>query len=127
MAEVFDKFSKKVADVADNAKAKAKELYDLTKLKFELRKKEIDLDEHLEKLGRAYFVQVKKGIDNGGKIEALVQKAEDISNEIYKLKKNIADAQGKTICEHCTSIMDKEAPYCTNCGQKVVAEIKIEE
>ena len=45
MAEGFEKFSKKVVAVADNAKAKAKELYDITKLKIELRKKEVELDE----------------------------------------------------------------------------------
>ncbi len=127
MAEVFEKISKKVVTVADNAKAKAKELYDITKLKFELRKKETDLDEHFEKLGRAYFVQAKKGIDNSEKIEALLLKAENASNEILDLKKSIADAQNKKICELCTSIIDVNAPYCSNCGQKVVAEAKNEE
>lgn len=128
MAEMLDKISKKVVLVADSAKAKAKELYDITKLKIELRKKEVDLDECLEKLGRAYFVQVKREIDNTEKIEALVSRAENISNEIYELKKSIADAQDKKICEHCTSLVDADAPYCTNCGQKVVAKaIKEEE
>lgn len=127
MAEVFDKISKRVVDVADNAKAKAKELYDITKLKIQLRKKEVDLDECFEKLGRAYFIQVKKEIDNNKKIEALVLKAENISNEMYELKKSIAEAQGKAICDHCTSIKDADVPFCSNCGQKVVAEAKAKE
>lgn len=127
MAEGFEKISKKVVAVADNAKARAKELYDITKLKIELRKKEVELDEYLEKLGRAYFVQIKKGIDNSEKIEALVLQAENTSSEILDLKKSIADAQNKKICEHCTSIIDVDAPYCSNCGQKVVAEVKRED
>ena len=127
MADMLDKITKKVADVADNARVKAKELYDVAKLKIEIRKKEADLDECLEKLGRAYFVQVKRDIDNSEKIELLVQKAENISNEIYALKKNVADAQTKKICEHCASIIDTDAPFCPNCGQKVVAEAKCEE
>jgi len=127
MAEMFDRFTKKVVDVADGAKAKAKELYDVTKLKIELRKKEADLDEYLEKLGRAYFIQVKREIDNSEKIDALVLKADTVANEIYELKKNIAEAQNKKICAHCISIIDADAPYCPNCAQMVVAEAKKEE
>ena len=127
MAEAFEKFSKKVASVADTAKTKAKGIYDVAKLKIELGKKEFDLDECFEKLGRAYFIYIKKDNDSSGKVEELISKAEILSTEIYNLKKNIADVQGKKICDHCASIIDTDAPYCTNCGQKIVAEKKNEE
>lgn len=124
MAEIFKNFTKKVASIADTAKNKTKELYDVTKLKVELGKKEVDLDECFEKLGRAYFVQKKREKDNNDKIDALLEKANTLSNEIYEIKKSIADAQNKKICDHCISIIDTDAPYCSNCGQKVVAEKK---
>lgn len=126
MAEFFKKLGERVSNVADKTKVKAKGIYDVTKLKLELNKKEVDLDECFEKLGRAYFVQVKNKIDNSEKIETLTIKAENLSNEIFNLKKNIADAQNKKVCDHCASIIDTDAPYCSNCGQKVVAEKKSE-
>ena len=126
MAEVFEKISKKVVDVADSAKTKAKELYDLTKLKIDLRKKEADLDECFEKLGRAYYVQIKRQMENSDKVTALLEKADAISQEIVEIKTNIANAQNKVICTHCASVISTDAPYCSNCGQKVVAEKKKE-
>lgn len=124
MAEVFENFSKKVVDITNKAKTKAKGFYDVTKLKVDLKTKEVDLDECLEKLGRAYFVQVKKEIDNSEKINALLLEAEQLYADVASLKNSIAEAQNKKVCEHCSSLFDANQPYCQNCGQKVVAENK---
>lgn len=123
MADFFKNLTNKVVEIASNVKDKAVDVYDVTKLKLDLRKKEADLDECFEKLGRAYYLNLKNNANNE-KIQILVEKAESISNEIYNLKDKIAIAQNQKICEHCGSLIDKEKPYCHNCGQKVVANEK---
>ena len=120
MAEFFKNFTKKVADVATNVKTKAKDTYDVTLLKIDLRKKEADLDLCFEKLGRAYYVSVQNG-GNEEKLNVLLNEAKLISEEILELKNKIAVAQNKKICGHCASIIDKDASYCEGCGQKIVA------
>ena len=126
MAEFFKNFTKKVTDVASNVKSKAKDTYDVTRLKIDLRKKEADLDLCFERLGRAYYVNMQKG-GNDEKLIALLEKAKNISDEILNLKNKIADAQNKRICDHCASLIDKDATYCENCGQKIVVASKEQE
>ena len=121
MAEFFKNFTEKVSEVASNVKSKAKDVYDVTRLKIDLRKKEADLDECFEKLGRAYYINVKSDVNNDEKVALYMEKAEKLSSEILDLKNKIASAQNQKICNHCASLIDKKSPYCPNCGQKVVA------
>lgn len=118
MAEFFEKFTKKVTEVASNIKTKAKDTYDVTVLKLSLRSKEADLDHCFEKLGRAYYVNVNKGTNND-KVEELLTEAKSLSKEIVDLKTKIATAQNKRICEHCFSLLESDATYCQACGQKI--------
>lgn len=120
MAEFFKNLTKKVTEVASNVSTKAKDVYDVTLLKIDLRKKEADLDECFEKLGRTYYLNLKNN-GNNEKVDALVEKAEKLSNEILELKNKIATLQNQKICVHCGSLIDKDVSYCGNCGQKVVA------
>jgi RNA polymerase subunit RPABC4/transcription elongation factor Spt4 len=119
MAEFFEKFTKKVTNVASNVKTKAKDTYDITVLKLNLRSKEADLDNCFEKLGRAYYISVNKGTNND-KIKSLLLEADNLSKEIIDLKSKIATAQNKRVCEHCFSLLDNDASYCQGCGQKIV-------
>ena len=123
MADFLKNLTNKVSEIAANVKNKAVDVYDITKLKLDLRKKEADLDECFEKLGRAYYLNLKFN-GNNEKVEVLLETAESISNEINDLKKKIAFVQNKKICVHCGSIIDKNKPYCQNCGQKVVVNEK---
>ena len=123
MADFFKNLTNKVVEIASNVKDKAVDVYDVTKLKLDLRMKEADLDECFEKLGRAYYFSLKNN-GNNEKVESLIKTAEAISNEINDLKKKISLAQNKKICEHCRSIIDANKPYCQNCGQKVVINEK---
>ena len=120
MAEFFKNFTQKVTQAASAVKSKAKDVYDVTALKVSLKSKEANLDSCFEKLGRAYFVSVNNG-GNQEKLEALIDKAKSISQEILDLKQKIAEAQNKRVCEHCLSLIDKDASYCDGCGQKIVA------
>jgi hypothetical protein len=120
MAEFFKNFTQKVTEVASTVKTKAKDVYDITALKVNLKGKEANLDSCFERLGRAYFVSINNG-GNQDKLEALVNKAKSISQEILELKQKIAEAQNKRICEHCFSLIDNDALYCDGCGQKIVA------
>ena len=124
MAEKLDQFSKKVSSIVESTKSKAKEIYDITKLKIELRKRESALDECFERLGRAYFYHISNNNDNSDKIEKLLAKAQGLNDDICNFKNIIAEAQNKKICEHCGSLYDAEQNYCQNCGQKVVAKAK---
>lgn len=124
MGKGVDGISKKVIGIADCTKERVKVLYDLTKIKIEIRNKEAELDDCFERLGRVYFVHIKNKADNEKKIDALAAKAEKLSSEIIQLKEQLAKAQNKKICTHCASLLDIDAPYCEYCGQKIVAEAK---
>ena len=127
MAEFFDKVSKKIGDAANYAAEKTEKLVSSAKLTFELKKEEADLDECFERLGRAFFTQAKNGVAKDGKIAELIAEADARSEKIKNLKIEIAKAKNKKICPHCSSIIESDAPYCSRCGSKIVADEKKED
>lgn len=127
MAEIIDKITTTVKNVADFTKEKAKLLIKITKLKVAIKSKEVDLDECFEKLGRAYYMQAVQNANNGKRIEKLVEETREISNEISTLKKELALTQEKQVCERCGSVYKKDAPFCPYCSDhKIVATPKTE-
>ncbi len=105
--------------------SKAKKVAGVALLKVSLRSKEVDMDECLEKLGRAYFMRTKRGISNEEKINLLLEQAEQLCKDIDDLKQQIANAQSTQVCTHCASIYKQDAEYCPYCSEhKVVATPK---
>ncbi|MGM9646077.1 MAG: hypothetical protein ACI3XS_05265 [Eubacteriales bacterium] len=124
MAEFFDKVSRKIGDAANYAAEKTEKFVSGAKLTFELKKEEADLDYCFEKLGRAFFAQARNGVAKDGKIAELIAEADERSEKIKNLKIEIAKAKNKKICPHCSSIIENDAPYCSKCGSKIVADEK---
>lgn len=122
MAEFFDKISKKIGDAANYAAEKTEKFVSGTKLTFNLKKEEADLDYCFEKLGRAFFAQAKNGVAKDGKIAELIAEADERSEKIKNLKIEIARNKNKKICPYCSSIIESDAPYCSKCGSKIVAD-----
>lgn len=127
MAEFFNRISKKITGAADYAVKKTEKFVSSTKLTFDLKKEEADLDYCFEKLGRAFFTQAKSGVAKSGKIAELIAEADERSEKIKNLKIEIAKAKNKKLCPYCSSIIDSDVPYCSKCGSKIVADEKKED
>lgn len=126
MAEFFDKASEKVTKAANYVAQKTKKLASDTKLSFDIKKEEADLDYCFERLGRAFYAQAKNGVSRDEKIAKLMAEADERSERIKNLKAELAKSKNKKICSHCSSVISGSAPYCSNCGSKIVADEKCE-
>lgn len=122
MAEFFDKASEKVTKAANYVAQKTKKLASDTKLSFDIKKEEADLDYCFERLGRAFYAQAKNGVLRDEKIAKLMAEADERSEKIKNLKAELAKSKNKKICSHCSSVISGNAPYCSNCGSKIVAD-----
>jgi hypothetical protein len=88
MADFFKNLTNKVVEIASNVKDKAVDVYDVTKLKLDLRMKEADLDECFEKLGRAYYFSLKNNGNNENKeIEERRRLGRRASTDVGKIRK----------------------------------------
>lgn len=124
MTDKLNDIKNKATKIAKDVKVKTKTFAKSTKLSIELKMEEANLDACFEKLGRAYYLNVSCGYENDEKIEKLVKEADEISAKIADYKKKIAEIGDKWICKHCSSVVNGTKPYCSNCGQKIVANEK---
>ena len=122
MKKIFSQIKRGAGFVA----SKTKKLAISAQLKLDIKLNEADLTECFERLGRLYYYQEKNEIDNSKKIEMTIAKCEEITEKIEELKLALAELENKTLCEHCGSVIKMDAPYCSKCGQKIVATKKVE-
>lgn len=121
-------------DFFDNAMNKAKEAFDIAckktnevvstqKQKFDAASVANKRDHDFEALGRLYFETVKD-IDSveDGEIKALIKEIKLKNEQINEINKEINNAKNKRVCPNCSAVIDKDAVFCSACGEKVTID-----
>ena len=99
MAEIISKISEKIKNAANVTAKKTKSAANIAKLTLQIKMLKADLSECYEKLGEAFYNQVKLDEDNDEVIAARIVEAHEIKAEIdsltAELKKEKAELKKK--------------------------------
>ena len=89
MAEIISKVSEKIKNAANVTAKKTKSAANVAKLTLQIKMLKADLSGCYEKLGEAFYNQVKLDADNDDVVAARIVEAHEIKAEIDSLKEEL--------------------------------------
>lgn len=120
--EFFDNAASKAKDMLDVAKRKTDGVITLEKLRYIVSSLKVKVSKDYKKLGKIYYESLK---DNENLPDDIAAAVEDINEKKMLIKKTeaqIAEIKNKRICPSCGASVEKEAAFCSVCGEKLVFE-----
>ena len=71
-----------------------------------------------EKLGNAVYTMVKSDFNNKELMDSLIEEIDSLKAKIDEVNLQIAERKNIRICPACGSRNEKDASYCSKCGNK---------
>ncbi len=106
----------KTREVLEVAKQRTDEAVSIQKMKFKISSLESNRNKDLQRLGFAYYKQLKNTEIQDGEIKDLFDSVAEKNLEIKSLKKDIANLKNKFTCPNCSAHIDEDSIYCNICG-----------
>ena len=114
----FESAMKKVADVVHAAARKSGEIFENTKISYNISTEKDKITKLQSKIGEKFYRIYK---DGGAVPEAIVEELEKIAaidETIRALEKTLADSKPYKFCSDCGAKLDLSDVYCAKCGAK---------
>ncbi|MBR4099288.1 MAG: zinc ribbon domain-containing protein [Clostridium sp.] len=106
-------------DTVRVAGRKAGQMVDVAKLNVQLFDLNGELSEVLRELGQLmYNAHLGQG-SNGDAVDALLSRADDLSDRIAEIKTRIAALRHSQTCPYCGAACGKEDKFCRVCGREL--------
>ncbi len=119
MNEFFDNAAKKAKAAFDVACKVTEDVVTSGKQKIDIASMENKLKKLYEQLGKLYMKSRKENSEElVSAIDAKVEEVEHMEAELSKAKSENADFAGKKICSTCGAFVEKNAVFCSSCGEK---------
>ena len=95
---------------------KAGQMVDVAKLNVQLFDLNGELNEVLRQLGQVMYNTHRGREEDGEKITALLERADDLTGRITELKDRIAALRQSKTCPACGAACGKDDQFCRRCG-----------
>ena len=95
---------------------KASQMVDVAKLNVQLFDLNGELNEVLRQLGQVMYDTHRGREEDGEKITALLERADDLTGRITELKDRIAALRQSKTCPACGAACGKDDQFCRRCG-----------
>ena len=95
---------------------KAGQMVDVAKLNVQLFDLNGELNEVLRQLGQVMYDNHRGREEDGEKITALLERADDLTGRITELKDRIAALRQSKTCPACGAACGKDDQFCRRCG-----------
>lgn len=112
----FEEFISRAKGAVDVIGEKAGQLVDVSKLNLKLIELKSELKSEFEELGRIVYDSNEEKITGNQKITTQIQTIKQLTQDIEKLKTQIAFAKNKVLCKSCGHHNEIESSYCAKCG-----------
>lgn len=113
----FDEMGKTVGSAARKTAEKSKELYEVTRLNFQVSAQEDIVKAAYMELGKKYY-QANKAVVPEDQ-QAIFGKVAAALDQIEQLRKKINEVREMKTCPKCGNGVEKDAVYCSRCGEKM--------
>ena len=119
----LDDLKKSLSGAADYTAKKTTEVTGVAKIRLDIRTANSRLAKCYEKIGRAYYKNLKEAAEDQSEvIEAAVKEADAIKEEIAALRLQLAKLQACVICPACGAQISDKSVFCPLCGIKLPKE-----
>ncbi len=112
----FNDFLTNAKSAAKSAEQKISDCYDLTKLKITKSKVESEMNDKFKELGEKYYDMAKSGEE--ADFSADIESIDELKEELNNIDIQIANAKNMKSCPVCSKLVDKDAKFCSSCGNK---------
>lgn len=119
---MLENIGKKFSQVGQEAIKKTQNLADVTALKSKINDEKKAINNFFEKIGIRYYEQFQDTCDDEelARFCAAIQAAQ---LRIEEHQEKIMQINGVKKCLHCGSEIDRNATFCSGCGNKVEVEV----
>lgn len=116
---VLDNIMRKTQEVGKVIADTATEVYDYTKVSYNIAALENKQKQALAALG-AYVLETENGAEpDEEKYNELLAAAKEIDEQIATAKGRRSEIKNETICSNCGKANAKDSAYCSSCGAKI--------
>ena len=118
--EFFDKLGKKASEAYKVTADKTGKIAKETKLKFKIGELKTQINHIYEEIGKKVYEKHirEEKIDINKELEEQCTKIDVLSDEIDSLLRECLTLKDKKQCPKCYKEIDKEAQFCSSCGEK---------
>lgn len=117
--EFLDNAIVKTKEAFDVACKKTGEVVNTKKLEFDLASLRSKQDKDFSALGRICFDLYKNDENATDEVKALVSAIAEKNKKMAELNAAIVAAKNKRLCPKCSAPVEKNAVFCSNCGEKI--------
>lgn len=120
--DFFDGAVAKAKAALDVACKKTNEAVTVQRQHFDISSLEAKRAKDFEALGRLYYEEIGNSAPENGKIAELKAAIDEKNEKIEALRRELNEIKNKRLCPHCGTAVDKNAVFCSACGEKLVYE-----
>lgn len=117
--EFLDNAIVKTKEAFDVARKKTGEVVNTKKLEFDLASLRSKQEKDFTALGRICFDLYKNDEGATDEVKALVSAIAEKNKKIEELNTVIVASKNKRLCPNCGASVDKNAVFCSSCGEKI--------
>ncbi len=114
----LDSAKKILTKTARDAAKVSGELAQQTKLRIKALQLKDEINTRYTLIGELYYGVAEYDMDNGEKINALVEEIKTLKEQLEELEEELG-AKKKVKCTSCGAENDAESSFCSGCGAKL--------
>ena len=124
--DFLNKLGKKVSETYDVTTEKTLKFAKEAKLRMKINEDKSDINDLYKQIGKKIYKKhtLNEEIDINKYLEEELTKIDVLSAEIETSLKTILELKNRKKCIKCNSEIEKDAAYCSVCGEKQPEEIK---
>lgn len=116
----MDKLLETVHQSINNISKKSSEIIEVNKMNFSISKREGEIEELYEKLGRYVYKQLKgEHSINPIDLEGYISRIDFLKKDVETLEKLVLNIQNIKYCPRCKVEFDEDISYCPLCGKYI--------
>jgi len=115
----FDSIINKITDTAGVVAQKVESTVDLTKQKYNIAKKNKELDLLYLDLGKLFYTNKEDLAGSSEEILSLCNAISEKKAEISELEGKIKEGENKKTCPECKKTVGEGDEFCSHCGKKL--------
>ncbi|MCL2014304.1 MAG: zinc ribbon domain-containing protein [Oscillospiraceae bacterium] len=116
---VFEDILEKAKEITYTAGKKTGEIYEVSKLKWQVMQVNNEVKAIYEKLGSSVYGMVKADYENPDLVASIVKEIDILLEKLNIINEKIAKLQKINLCNQCGSKNPVDYAYCFKCGTKL--------
>lgn len=116
--DFFDNLKEKITKTTKVAIQKSNDVVEVTKLKMASSNLENEINDIMRHIGEVLYEAYKTGSESYGALEEECERIDAKYAQIADLNTRIAAIKNVKTCPNCNKGMDKDAQFCSACGEK---------